>query len=183
MIASLNYPDEVVGAAQLYLGVDFCSEDPSEMEKVYNLLAAQKPDVAVYASDNIENRIGSGEVGAHFWWDGNAMKTRLNDGAPIEFAMPAEGLVGWIDSLVVPTGASNIDNAKLFMDFMSMPENATIQYNYYAHSSPVELVLEDAICTPENAPELFPDVPVVFSQACSPAAQDLVTRVWTQLLQ
>ena len=34
-----------------------------------------------------------------------------------------------------------------------------------------------------NAPELFPTVPVVFSQACSPEAQDLVTKVWTDLLQ
>jgi len=182
-IASLNYPDEVVGAAQLYLGVEFCSEDPAEMKKVYDLLAAQKPDVAVFASDNIENRIGSGEVGAHFWWDGNSLKTRKNDGAPIEFAMPKEGLVGWLDSMVVPAGAANVDNAKAFIDFMSTPENATIQYNYYAHSSPVALDLDKAEYTPENAPELFPTVPVEFSRACSPAAQDLVTKVWTQLLQ
>jgi spermidine/putrescine transport system substrate-binding protein len=26
-------------------------------------------------------------------------------------------------------------------------------------------------------------VPVVFSQACGPEAQDLVTKVWTDLLQ
>ncbi|SFG28206.1 spermidine/putrescine transport system substrate-binding protein [Palleronia marisminoris] len=182
-IASLNYPDEVIGAAQLYLGVEFCTEDPDEMKKVYDLLVAQKPDVAVYASDNIENRIGSGEVGAHFWWDGNSFRTRYNDDAPIEYAMPKEGLVGWIDSMAVPAGASNVENAKAFMNFISTPENATIQYNYYAHSSPVELDLEQAEYTPENAPELFPDVPVEFSRACSPAAQDLVTRVWTQLLQ
>ena len=181
-IASLNYPDEVIGAAQLYLGVPFCSENPDEMKKVYDLLAAQKPSVAVYASDNIENRLGSGEVAAHFWWDGNSMKTRLA-GAPVEFAMPKEGLVGWIDSMVVPKGAANVDNAKAFMNFISEPANATIQYNYYAHSSPVELVLEEATFTPENAPELFPTVPVEFSRTCSPAAQDLVTRVWTQLLQ
>lgn len=181
-VASLGYPDEVIGAAQLYLGIDFCTEDPDEMKKVYDLLAAQKEDVVVYTSDNIENRLGSGEVGAHFWWDGNTMRTRMR-GAPVEYAMPKEGLVGWLDSMVVPAGAANVENAKAFMNFISEPENATIQYNYYAHSSPVELVLEDAKYTPENAPELFPDVPVQFSQTCSPAAQDLVTKVWTQLLQ
>ena len=30
---------------------------------------------------------------------------------------------------------------------------------------------------------LFPTVKVEFSRACSPAAQDLVTKVWTTLLQ
>lgn len=182
-LASLSYPDEVVGAAQLFLGVPFCSEDPAEMKKVLDLLMAQKPDVVAYTSDNIENRIGGGEVAAHFWWDGNSMKTRANDGAKIEYAMPKEGLVGWLDSMVVPVGAANVDNAKAFIDFMSAKENATIQYNFYGHASPVALDLATAKYTPENAPELFPTVPVVFSQACSPAAQDLVTKVWTDLLQ
>ncbi len=181
-IASLSYPDEVVGAAQLYLGVEFCSEDPKEMKKVLDLLAAQKPHVTAYTSDNIENRIGGGEVKMHFWWDGNSLRTR-NDGANIEYASPKEGLVGWIDSFVVPKGADNIDNAKTFIDFMSRVENATTQYNYYAHSSPVEIDLAKAKYTPENAPELFPSVPVEMSKACTPAGQDLVTKVWTQLLQ
>ncbi len=179
----LSYPDEIVGGAQLYLGVPFCSEDAGEMKKVYDLLAAQKPNVVAYTSDNIENRIGGGEVAAHFWWDGNSMKTRLNDKAPIEFAMPKEGLVGWLDSMVVPKGAANIDNAKKFIDFMTNVDNATVQYNYYGHSAPMAIDPAKALYTAENAPELFPTVPVVFSQACSPAAQDLVTKVWTQLLQ
>lgn len=182
-VASLSYPDEVVGAAQNYLGVEYCTEDSAEMKRVLDLLLAQKEDVVAYTSDNIENRIGSGEVGAHFWWDGNVLKSRSNDGANIEFAMPKEGLVGWLDSMVVPKGAANVDSAKAFINFMSTKENATIQYNYYAHSSPVELDLSKAKYTPENAPELFPTVPVKFSKACSPKAQNLVTKVWEQLLQ
>ncbi|GAA6150403.1 extracellular solute-binding protein [Pseudooceanicola nitratireducens] len=182
-IANLSYPDEVVGAAQLYLGVEFCTEDAAEMKKVYDLLVAQKPHVAAYVSDNIDNRLVTGEVAAHFWWDGEAMKTRVTKGANIEFAMPKEGLVGWLDSLAVPADSENVENAKLFINFMSKPANATAQANFYGHSSPVPPVAEDAKFTEANAPELFPDVPVVFSRACSPAAQDLVTKVWTQLLQ
>lgn len=182
-IAMLSYPDEIVGAAQLYLGVPFCTEDSAEMKKVYDLLAAQKPFVAAYTSDNIENRIAGGEVAAHFWWDGNSMKIRFNDAAPIEYAMPKEGLVGWLDSFVVPKGAPNVENAKKFIDFMSSVENATEQYNFYGHSAPVAIDVSKAKYTPENAPELFPTVPVEFSRTCSPAAQDLVTKVWTQLLQ
>jgi spermidine/putrescine transport system substrate-binding protein len=182
-IAMLGAPDEVIGAAQLYLGVPFCSEDPAEMKKVLDLLMAQKPAVKAYSSDNIENRIGGGEVAAHFWWDGNSLKTRLNDKANIEYAAPKEGLVGWLDSFVVPMGAKNIENAKAFINFMSEPENATVQYNYYAHASPVQLDPGKAKYTPDNAPELFPKVKVEFSRACSPAAQELVTKVWTQLTQ
>lgn len=181
-IAMLSYPDEIVSAAQLYLGIDYCTESREDMKRVYDLLVAQKTSVTAYTSDNIENRIGSGEVAAHFWWDGNALRLR-NDGANVEFAMPKEGLVGWLDSFVVPAGAENIDSAKAFINFMSEVENATTQYNYYAHSAPVEIDPATAIYTKENAPELFPEVPVVFAQTCSPAAQDLVTKVWSDLLQ
>ena len=85
--------------------------------------------------------------------------------------------MGWLDSFVVPEGA------KAFIDFMSTEENATIQYNHYAHSSPMKFDASKTKFTAEKAPELFPTVPVVFSQACSPEAQDLVTKVWTDLLQ
>ena len=181
-IGSLDYPDEVVGAAQLYLGVPFCSEDPVEMKRVLDLLMAQKASVASYSSDNIEDRIGSGQVAAHFWWDGEASQARIK-GANLAYAMPKEGLVGWLDSLAVPVEAPNRDNALAFINFMSETANATQQANYYGHGSPIAINTADAVNTPENAPEIFPIVPVVFSQACSPAAQDLVTKVWTALLQ
>ncbi|MFG6080920.1 extracellular solute-binding protein [Paracoccus litorisediminis] len=181
-IAMLSYPDEVIGAAQLYLGVPFCSEDPAEMKKVLDLLMAQKPAVAVYSSDNIASRLGSGEVSAHFWWDGEELKAR-DGGAPFQLAMTKEGLVGWLDSMVIPKGAPNRENAVKFIEFMSQPENATEQMNFYAHSSPMKTVAEKVVYTKEKAPELYPEVPVEFSRTCSPAAQDLVTKVWTQLLQ
>ncbi|MFT3688673.1 extracellular solute-binding protein [Paenirhodobacter sp.] len=181
-IGSLSYPDEVVGAAELLLKVPFCSDDKGEMKKVYDLLMAQKPSVAAYSSDNIENRLGSGEVAVHFWWDGNVLKTR-QEGANLEYAMPKEGLVGWLDSFVVPKGAANVENAKKFINFMAEPGNATVQANYYSHSSPMQLDPAKAKYTPENAPELFPTVPVIFSETCSPEAQDLVTKVWTDLLR
>lgn len=182
-IASLAQPDEVIGAAQNYLGIAYCTENPAEMKKVLDLLLAQKPYVAVYSGDNIENRIGSGEVGAHFWWDGESLRTRRNDKANLEYAAPKEGLVGWLDSFVVPKGAENVENAKKFIDFMSTIENATLQYNHYAHASPLMIDEGKALYTKENAPELFPTVPVKMSAACSPSAQELVTKVWAQLLQ
>ncbi len=103
--------------------------------------------------------------------------------ANVEYAMPKEGLVGWLDSYVVPKGAANIDNAKKFINFMAEEENATAQYNYYGHSTPMKIDAAKALYNKENAPELFPTVPVKMGQACSPAAQELVTKVWTQLLQ
>ncbi|MBL0374324.1 extracellular solute-binding protein [Rhizobium sp. KVB221] len=182
-IADSNSPDEVISQASIYIGVPLCTEDMVEMKKVRDLLIAQKPDVKIYTTDDIGNRISGGEVGAHSWWDGDTLKARLNEKAPIEYAFPKEGVIGWMDSFVIPKGSANIENAKAFINFMSEPENATIQYNYYSHSSPFELDASKVKYNKENAPELFPTVPVVFQPACSPAAQELVLRVWQDVMK
>ncbi len=182
-IAVFNTPDEIIPAAQIYLGVENCTEDSSEMKRVFDLLKKQKESVAVYSSDNINSRIASGEVYMHSWWDGDSMKARKEDNAPIEYAQPKEGLVGWLDSMVVPKGASNIDSAKTFINWMSEKEHATAEFNYYGHTPAVGIDDAQAVHKPESSPELFGSVPIIFSKACSPAAQKLVDKVWTQLLQ
>ncbi|RYD37865.1 MAG: hypothetical protein EOP87_02725, partial [Verrucomicrobiaceae bacterium] len=68
---------------------------------------------ATTTSDNIATRLSSGEVSAHFWWDGEELKNRTG-GAPLAFAMTKEGLVGWLDSMVIPKGAPNQANAVKF---------------------------------------------------------------------
>lgn len=181
-IASLGTPDEVVSAAQLYLGVEYCTENSDDMKKVYELLKAQKPAVAAYSSDNIENRLGGGEVAMHFWWDGTVLRLR-NTGKNVEYATPKEGLVGWLDSYAVPKGAKNVENAKAFINFISRVENATEEYNFYSHSSPVKVDPAKAKYNKDTAPELFPTVSIKMNQSCSPKAQELVNKVWTQLLQ
>lgn len=182
-IANSNSPDEVISQASIYLGVALCTEDMAEMKKVRDLLISQKPDVKIYTTDDIGNRISGGEVGAHSWWDGDSLKARFNEKAPIEYAFPKEGVIGWMDSFVIPKGAANMENAKAFINFMAEPENATIQYNYYSHSSPFKLDESKVKYNKDNAPELFPTVPVVFQPACTPAAQELVSRVWQDVMK
>ncbi|MGB1239159.1 MAG: extracellular solute-binding protein [Pseudomonadales bacterium] len=182
-VAVFSTPDEIIPAAQLYLGIEFCTEDSGEMKRVYELLKKQKPDVAVYSSDNISARIASGEVTMHNWWDGDTMRARKNSNAPIEYAQPKEGLVGWLDSMVVPKGSRNVENAKTFINWLSEKDNATIEYNYYAHSSAVALDESKMVHKPENSPEIYPTAPIKFNRACSPVAQKLVDKVWTQLLR
>ncbi|RMD93970.1 MAG: extracellular solute-binding protein, partial [Alphaproteobacteria bacterium] len=103
----------------------------------------------------------------------------------ITYAYPKEGIVGWFDSVVVPVGASNVEAAKKFMNFIMDPENIALQSNFAAYSNGImgsEQYMDEAL---REAPELNPpaDVPVKFGEACSAKAQKLIERVWTQLLQ
>jgi spermidine/putrescine transport system substrate-binding protein len=106
-----------------------------------------------------------------------------NTGKNVEYATPKEGLVGWLDSYAVPKGAKNVENAKAFINFISRVDNATEDYNFYSHASPVKVDPAKAKYNKDTAPELFPTVSIKMNQSCSPKAQELVNKVWTQLLQ
>ena len=178
-------PDEIINMANLYLGIPYCSEDPAEMMRVQDLLTAQKACVTMYSSEAMNDRLANADVIMYSHWNGYSKKGRVSTGMPIVYAYPKEGIVGWYDSVVVPTGASNIENAKIFLNFMMDPENAALQSNFASYANAImgsgPFMSTDLSTAPElNVPQA---VPVVFGEACSPAAQKLIDRVWTKLLQ
>ena len=184
-LAVFKSPEEVVNMAHLALGSSFCSEDPNEMQAVMDLLVEQKKCVAVYSSEGINDRLKSGEVIMHAHWDGYSQVGKWEGVDDLTYAYPKEGVVGWFDSLIVPKGAKNIENAKAFMNFLMHPENMAMLSNFaaYANAIPesVNYLTEDM----KNATNIqVPDgIPVVFGKACNKKAQSLIDKVWTKTMQ
>ena len=177
-------PDEVVSLANIYLGIPFCSEDPKEMKKVQDLLVAQKEYVVAYNNETMSDLMASGEALMTNHWNGFTRVGRLA-GAPINYAYPKEGVVGWFDSLVVPTSAKNVDNARKFMNFMMDPENMAILTESQGYGDAIKGTAQYYSDELKSAPEVNPpaDLNVVFAPTCSPKAQSLIDKVWTKVLQ
>lgn len=177
-------PDEVVSLANIYLGIPFCSEDPKQMKKVQDLLVAQKEFVVAYNNETMSDLIASGEALMTNHWNGFARLGRLA-GAPINYAYPKEGVVGWFDSLVVPTSAKNVENARKFMNFMMDPVNMAILTENQGYGDAIKGTAQYYSEELKSAPEVNPpsDLNVVFAPTCSPKAQSLIDKVWTKVLQ
>lgn len=183
-IGMFGTPDEVVSMAQIYMDMPLCSEDPGEMQQVLELLKQQKPHVMVYNSDGILERLASESAYAHMIWNGYAMRSR-QENPDLEYAFPEEGVLSFMDSLVIPKDARNKENAKRFVEFMLQPENAALQSNFAGYMNGIEgsqkYLNEDL----EKAPELHgaEGKRLVFAPTCSEKATELQTRVWEKLLQ
>jgi spermidine/putrescine transport system substrate-binding protein len=177
-------PDEVISLANIYLGIPFCSEDGKQMKKIQDMLVKQKEYVVAYNSETMSDLLASGEAMMTNHWSGYSRLGRLT-GAPIVYAYPKEGVVGWFDSMVVPTSAKNVENAKKFMNFMMEPENMAMLTENQGYGDAVKGT--DAYYSDElkSAPEINPpsDLNVVFAPTCSPKAQSLIDRVWTKVMQ
>lgn len=176
-------PEEVVSMAHIYLGQKQCTESTDDLKAVQALLEAQKSHVKIFSSEGTMDRLGGGVTNISNAWNGDAMKQRL-EGAPIQYCYPKEGVVGWYDSLVIPKGARNIENAKIFMNWLMAPENMALQSDFAKYANPIvgsdKHMGEDMANSPEVG---VPSVPVFFSETCGPKYIKAVDKIWTKLLQ
>jgi spermidine/putrescine transport system substrate-binding protein len=177
-------PDEVISLANIYLGLPFCSEDATEMKKIQDLLVKQKEAVVAYNSETMSDLLTSGEAIMTNHWSGFSRLGRLT-GAPIVYAYPKEGVVGWYDSLVVPTSAKNVENAKTFINFMMDPVNMAMLTENQGYGDAVEGTEAYYSDELKSSPEINPpsDLNVFFAPTCSPKAQSLIDKVWTKVMQ
>jgi spermidine/putrescine transport system substrate-binding protein len=183
-IGMFKSADEVISMGLISLGLPLCNENPEDMQRILDLLKAQKPHVKTYNSDGILERLTSGDVAVHQNWNGYSIRAR-DENPAMKYAFPKEGVIAWADNIAVPKGAPNYDNAVKFIEFLMDPENIAIQSNFAGYSNGI--TGSDAFMSEKlkTAHELSPPegTPLVFSQTCSPEAVELQNRVWTALLQ
>jgi spermidine/putrescine transport system substrate-binding protein len=185
-IAMLKDMGEVFTAAAYYLGFDQCTAKPEEGQKILDLLEKQKPAVKVYNAEGSADRMGSGEVAMHEMWNG-AFHRAHKKLATAVYVYPREGLNLWGDNLAIPKGAKNVENAKLFLNWMMDPKNAAEASNFTAYNNAISgsdafldpsLRDDPAVNTPEPMVARF--VPL---RDCGKDALDLRQKVWTKLLR
>ena len=183
-IAMLNDEVEVWNAAAYYLDIDKCTEDPGEAQRIFELLAAQQPHVATYNSDGTIDRVSAGEVVLHQQWSGASHRTRLTL-PTAAYVYPLEGITYWADNFVVSTGASNLENAKIFIDWMMAPENAAAASNYTGYMNAIEgseAFMDEALAESPaiNMPPAYADR-LRPNNICSAKARELRSKVWKRL--
>lgn len=183
-LGALDSVADLYNAAAYYLGVDKCTEDPAEAQKILDLLTKQKEAVKVYATSGTIDAVVSGEVILFQHWNGAAHRTKEQLPTAV-YVYPKEGASFWSDNMMVPKGAPNLENAKTFLNWMMEPENAAIATNFSGYMNSIkgsDAYLDESLKTDPavNMPAKYEDrlVPVKF---CSPKALDLRDRVWTSL--
>ncbi|MFO1035096.1 MAG: extracellular solute-binding protein [Hyphomicrobiales bacterium] len=121
-ISLLGDAQNVLGAALKYLGFSFNSSNPEEFKKVEELLIKQKKHIKVFAPDNGQDLLASGEVVACMEWNGDIAQVMAEDD-DLNYLVPQEGTNIWQDTWAIPTGAPHPDNAHAFLNFILDPDN------------------------------------------------------------
>jgi spermidine/putrescine transport system substrate-binding protein len=183
-VVALNSMDDLFPPAAFYLGIDRCTEDPQDVKKIMDLLSQQKDMLAMYNSDGTIERMAAGEVAMHQQWNG-AFHRAKEQRASLVYVYPKEGVSTFIDNFVIPKGASNVEEAHVFINWMMQPENIAAASNFAKYNNAIagaeqfmdKALFEDpAINTPQDKLERLRSF-----KLCSPKALALRTKVWTKL--
>ncbi len=116
-ISLLGDAQNVIGCALKYLGYSFNSVVPEELMKAQELLIAQKKHVKVFADDNGQDLLASGEVVACQEWNGDIAQVMVED-SDLSYAVPKEGTNIWEDTWAIPAGAPHPENAHAFLNYI-----------------------------------------------------------------
>lgn len=157
-ISLLGDAQNVLGCALKYLGFSFNSKNPDEFKKAEELLIAHKKNIKVFAPDNGQDLLASGEVVACMEWNGDIAQVMAEDD-DLNYLVPQEGTNIWQDTWAVPAGGKHPENAHAFLNFVLDAENGkniatTVQYatpNLAAKKlMPEEYVNNPAIFPPKD---------------------------------
>jgi spermidine/putrescine transport system substrate-binding protein len=133
---------EVPGAALRYLGFSLNETDPAAMQKVQEMLIAQKTFLAAYNSSDVNRKLSSGEYVMAQAWSGQAMQARNGLGEEfagnpdIGFVIPKEGGMIWMDNMTILKDSPNAYTAHVFMNYMMRPEVAAQNTSYIGYLPP-----------------------------------------------
>jgi spermidine/putrescine transport system substrate-binding protein len=116
-VALLSEANTVFGAGMKYLGHPYNSKDPAHLKQVEDMLTKQKPHIKVFAEDNGQDLLLSGEVDITMEWNGDILQVMEEDD-DISYVVPKEGSLLWQDCLCIPNGAPHPGNAHKFIDFI-----------------------------------------------------------------
>jgi spermidine/putrescine transport system substrate-binding protein len=175
--------NDVLYATIKYFGGDWCTEDKEMLRKVRDKLVEAK--TKWLAMDySVTDKLPAGDYSAVYYWNGAIMRSRLAN-PDIKFGYPKEGYPIFMDSVAILKDAKNVENAKLFMNFIMEPENAAMISAFAKYANGIkgseQFMPEDM----KTAPELV--VPAEFEKAgeflesCSPEVVSLYSRIWTDV--
>ncbi len=174
---------DIIYAAIKYNGGELCTNDKEILKKARDTLINAKQNW-ISMSYGVVAKMVAGDFAASIDWNGSVLRQRLQK-PNIQYGYPKEGFTYWSDNVVVLKDAKNVENAKLFQNFIMDPENAAMisafaRYaNGIAGSEP--LMPEDMKGAPElNVPEDM-KAKAEFMRLCDPATEEIYTKIWTEL--
>ncbi len=188
-VSFLDSPGDIIPMALAYLGMEPDSTNKSDYKEIEVLLKKIRPYIKTF--DNYAyQRMPQREFCVAVTWGPDGLLAmsgaeEAETGVVLDFFLPpGQGAAQlWVDGWVIPADAKNIENAHLFLNYLSRPEvgAADSDYTWYATANKAAVPLIDPAVT--SSPAAFPPPDQVAKmytlKNLPPKIERVQTRTWT----
>ncbi len=112
---------DMFAMALLSLGYSANSRDKSEIKEAYQKLLELIPNIKTISSQSLHKKFLKGGYYIGTLYNGDAFVISENS-SNLSYIYPEDGVIMWIDNIVIPKDAPNKDSAYQFINFLMQPE-------------------------------------------------------------
>ena len=177
--------NDVMALTIWYLGGEWCTADKELLKKARDTLVNAKKSWISMDYGVIE-KFASRDFGAAYYWNGAALRSRMQN-KDVRYGYPKEGYPLFMDSVAVLKDAKNVENAKLFQNFIMDPQNAALISAFAKYANGIKGSEQYLPAEMKGAPEV--EIPAEFVKAghffklCEPEVTEVYSKIWTELLK
>ncbi len=186
----LDSSEDILQAALNYLGLDPNANDKKELESAAALLMQARPFVRKFHSSEYINALAGGEICLVVGFSGDIKQAQkraaeAKNGVEIGYAIPREGAQMFFDNLAIPKGASNVEEALAFINYLQRPAVAAKNTDFLSYANGNLASQKYVSPTILQDPGIYPDAATMqrlyTAKARDAATQRTMNRLWTRI--
>lgn len=112
---------ETLGMALKVNGFSLNATDPAQIEKAQATLSQARKSVKAFTSETLMGLLHD-EMAVGHAYSSDALQARAKTNGQIDYLIPEEGCTLWIDTLVIPKGAQNVEGAYQLINYLLSTE-------------------------------------------------------------
>lgn len=125
------------------LGFSANTTNEAQLQAAYEwLLNVDALSNPVYVTDEVIDQMINGVKDIAVMYSGDAVYVTIEN-VDMGYYVPLQGTNLWVDALVIPANAQNVELAHKWINFMLEHEIALLNTEYVAYTSPVESVFDE----------------------------------------
>ena len=149
---------DTLGATLKMLGYSLNTTNPDEINEAKEKLIELKKNgnlLAIGADDNTD-KMARGEAAISILWSGEGLNLEAEHDN-LKFVVPKEGANFWIDSLCIPKGTKNKENAELFISYLCEKDPSFRTADEIGYTTPQKEAREEQDDNVKNNPNAYMD--------------------------